>query len=339
MRLKPLKPLSALGDRWHAWWFGDADPYRLAAFRVLFGAYLFCYFVELLPHVDLTFSTRGVYVPYLIPDLAMPPLLATLVYLAFLGSIAAFTVGYRTRLATPLVFTGYLYFYFLNLAVKNTSYDRLNLIFLLVLCLAPADGAWSVSRPRPERGAAARGWAVRLIGLQVALLYFGAGLWKLTAPPWHDPEMLRMTLAGTWGTPLGIAAAGAIPLWLFGVLNWSVIGLELAMPLLLVVRRTRTAAFAAGFAFHLANWIFLGLPEFMNVVTTYVVFADPRAVRAWGDRLLLGASRRLAALAGVPSETARLGTDATADLPEVVTLGRGARAARLMKAVRASHFR
>jgi len=286
-------------SRWNAWWLASPDPYRLAAFRVLFGAYLFCYFVEMLPYAELMFSTGGVYVPYLVPDLALPPVVATVVFVIFLGAIAAFTAGYHTRLTTRLVFGGYLYFYFLNLAVKNTAYDRLNLILLLVLSLAPADGAWTLTRTRRDRESAS-GWAVRLIAWQIALLYFGAGLWKLTAPAWHEADMLRMTLVGPWGTPMAFAVAGAIPSAGYVLINWSVILVEMGMPVLLVLRRTRTAAFGAGFAFHFGNWIFLGLPEFMNVVTAYVLFADRRSVKVFGDRLLLSASARLASLAGSP---------------------------------------
>jgi len=102
------------------------------------------------------------------------------------------------------------------------------------------------------------------------LLYFGAGLWKLSSPAWHESDMMRMTLVGPWGTPLAFDAVAVMPSAIYPAINSSVMIVEVAMPVLLFVSITRPVAFAAGLAFHLGNWVFLGLPEFMNVVTTYV---------------------------------------------------------------------
>ena len=70
---------------------------------------------------------------------------------------------------------------------------------------ATLDGAWALRTRAGPRLQAVPAWPARLIVVQIALLYFGSGFWKLVNPYWHQGEMLRMTLAGPWGT--GPAAA------------------------------------------------------------------------------------------------------------------------------------
>jgi len=297
-----------LAAAWNGFWFRRVPPHSLAAFRIIFGAYLLVYFLRFAGDIDVMFSNRGVYVPFLLPDLGLPPFWAWGLYFATLAVITLFTLGFRTRFITPTLLALYGYYYCLNLAVNDTAFDRLNLIFLVVLCFGELDATWSLCggrHQRPEEGKSnARAkpgvalsapvqpgygvsvWAIRLITIQVAFLYFGSGYWKLINPYWHSGEMLRWTLAGPWGTPLAFWLVRLHPpAVFFGVLTWSVIALEMSMPILLFSRKLQAYGFAAGFLFHLSIALLLHIPEFMNCVCGYVLFVKPETVQHWGNAL------------------------------------------------------
>jgi hypothetical protein len=265
-------------------WREEIPPHGLAAFRILFGIFLAAYFLSWMPHVTLLFSREGVYLPVGVPDIAPPPGIAWLIYAASLGAIALFTAGYRTALLAPVVLAAFLYHWCLNLAVKDTAYDRLIIILLLLSSFARLDGAWALGRP--SRGLPVPAWPAVLLRLQLALLYFGAGLWKLLSPAWHRGEMMEMTLAGPWGTPaaawlVGLGWPGA----LYTLLAFGVIAFELALGFALYVRPTRKLAMALGILFHASVGLLLGIPEFLVCTAVYALFLDPREVQRAGERV------------------------------------------------------
>ncbi|EEF60806.1 HTTM domain protein [Pedosphaera parvula Ellin514] len=274
---------------WNHFWFRNVPPHSLAAFRILFGLYLLAYFLAFAPNVELLFSNHGVYAPYLLPDLGLPVFWAWLLYLFTLLVIFGFTLGYKTLFLTPLVLLLYFYYFTLNFATNNTSFDRLNLILLVILCFARLDGAWALGKravPGKGREPGVSIWAIRLITIQMSFLYFGAGFWKLISPYWHTGEMMHWTLIGPWGTPLAFSFVRLNPpAGLFTLLTWSVILLELTMPLMLFNKRLQVYAFAAGFLFHLSIAVLLNIPEFMNCVCAYVLFVNPAMVQRYGNAL------------------------------------------------------
>jgi HTTM domain len=288
-----IGPLRQPVRAWNAWWFGPVPAYPLAAFRVLLGLFLLAYLLPMLPHVPVMFAARGVYTPFLLPDVAPPPAVAWAAFTAMLVLTVLFTLGVRTGVVTPLLLAAFGYHYLLNLALKNTAYDRLIIYTLAFLCFGELDKVWSLGRRNVPSIEAARGgdrvcaWPQRMVMLQVALLYFGSGLWKLFNPYWHDAGMLYNTFQGAWATP---AAYWVIRLGLpkaaFAAMAWSVIVFELAATFGLFVPRLRVVFMAVGVLFHLGNWVFLDIPEFMFVPLAYVLFLPADRVRAAGERLL-----------------------------------------------------
>lgn len=284
-------PASSAGwlAAWNQWWFTPEPGHRLAAFRILFGIYLLCYFGSFAPKVTILFSTAGVYTPWLVGDIALPPVGAVALYALTMAVIGAFTVGLRTRWLTPLLLGCYLYFWLLNLAVKNTAYDRLNLIILATLCFAELDAVWAVlpsRRRNPHEEPRVLPWAGQLIALQLCFLYFGAGLWKFCAPAWQAGEMMKWTLLGPWGTPAAFAFARlGPPDWFWDLLTQGVILFELAAPFTFFVRRLRLPTALVGILFHLGIGVLLNIPEFLNCVAAYVVFWPAEDLRRSGEFL------------------------------------------------------
>jgi len=210
-------------------------------------------------------------------------------------AIVLFVVGWRTRIVTPIVLALFVYHWLLYLSAFNTAYDRLNLIFLVVLSFTDLDAVWSI-RAVDQRGEPrVTAWAQRLLGLQLALLYFGAGLWKLTNPSWHSGNVIEFNTIGPYGTWLSFWLAGAgTPSWAYAIVAWSVIIFELLAGFALYSRRGRKYVIAIGTVFHLANWTLLFIPEFLHCALLYVLFVEPETLRRLGE----GASRVLGTSAG-----------------------------------------
>lgn len=271
-------------EAWRRYWFGPYDAHAVAAFRILMGISCLLYYLSLAPHVTTLFSSHGVYVPFLIPDLAPPPAGAWAIYLASVASFALLTIGWRPRLMAFTSLLGVTWHYFLYFATQNSSYDRLFAFFLLVLCLSESGRVWAIgARPDPE--AKVPTWPARVIRFQVIILYLGAGLWKAFNKRWATGTLLKHTFMGMWASDL---ARAVVQLDLsdraWDLMSWSVIAFEFALPAALFFRRTRWLGVIAGAAFHLFNTTFLLVPWFMVCVNTYVFFIEPETLKRWVAR-------------------------------------------------------
>jgi hypothetical protein len=173
----------ALARRWNACWFARASPYPIASFRVLLALYLIGYVGALAPFVSVLFSSEGVYAPYLLPDFGPPPTVAYALHGLMLVLCGLLLVGFRSGLVIPCLLLLFLHHYFLSLGVRHSSFDRLIVIYLLVLWPARADAVWGVSASTPPAPTAS--FAGRLIRFQTIVLYLGAGLWKAINPAWQ----------------------------------------------------------------------------------------------------------------------------------------------------------
>ncbi len=277
---------AAAPSAWNRFWFARIPPHGLALFRIGLAVFLLGYWLPKAPHVALMFSSEGVYLPVLIPWNAPPPAIAWILYAALLASCGLLALGWRSRIVAPAVLLLYLHHYFLDLAVRDTSFDRLIAIVLLLACFAPLDRVWAISAPRGAEDPDVVAWPARLLGVQLALLYLGSGVWKLLSTSWHRGEMLEMTLLGPWATSTGLALAGLrLPGWFWSLSTFSVVAFELVAGLTLHLRRLAKPTMLAGIVFHLSIWIFLDIPEFMICVVLYAVLLDPDEVRRLVERV------------------------------------------------------
>lgn len=256
---------------WNRFWFRDTQPEGYALFRMAFGAALLVYFGSFAPHVATLFSSEGVYVPFLLPDLAPGPIGAWILWGATIVAASLFTLGWRTKWITPLLLVLFAHHYFVSFGIKDTAYDRLFLIFLAVACFAPLDRKWALRRTE----GATPVFAARLLCFQVAALYFGAGMWKLFNEAWHTGDMMRMTMVGPWGTELARAfVLLELSPTFWTALTWSVIVFEVAAGILVFVPYVRGPVLLAAAAFHLGVWAFLQIPEFLVCLAVYPLFFE-----------------------------------------------------------------
>jgi uncharacterized membrane protein YphA (DoxX/SURF4 family) len=263
--------------RWEKFWFPTRTPYRMAGFRILLGLYLLAYFGTLAPHVTLLFSSQGVYIPFLVPDYAPAPVGAWIVYAVTLLLALAVTVGFRTRFTAPMLLAAFLYHYFLGIAVAYSVFDRMIIIYLLVLTFSDGGRVWAVDPADSDAPHPACGWGERILTLQAFMLYFGSGLWKAMNPAWYDGELLEAVFQSMWATQLGfwIARLELGP-QVWTLVSWTVIVVELLVGLGFLFPRIRWWAMVAAAIFHLGNALFLGLPEFLVCICIAPIFASDR---------------------------------------------------------------
>jgi len=275
-----------LGAVWERLWFAPGSTLHVSAFRVLLGSYLLIYFLTFAPDVTLMFSNEGVYFPWRVPDYAPPPLVAWVIYVVTLLSMGALTLGLRTQVTAPLTLVLFLHHYFLQMAVKHSTFERLIIEWLLLLCFVVPRNGGQDAASSVHGSAQAAGWTTRLIRFQTVMLYLGAGLWKAANPHWRSGVLLKATLQGMWSTDAGFWLVRTVETDAgFALLSQSVIVGEILVGVLFCLPRAYPLAIAGGVIFHLSNVVFLAIPEFVVCIAPYVFFVDAATLQRWFERV------------------------------------------------------
>lgn len=145
-------------------------------------------------------------------------------------------------------------------AYLHNAGDLLRQQSLLFLALTPCGAAWSLTNPGVARLSVSP-WAVRLMFLELVVMYFFNGVYKLTfGSKWQDGTVLHYVWHtpgwSRWSPPIDIPAGFASGLTYF-VLAW-----ELLFPLLVVIRPLRMPALLIGAVFHLGTLFNLEIGPF-----------------------------------------------------------------------------
>jgi hypothetical protein len=236
---QPITPAAATGSPARdSWWFRPIPLARIAVFRVI--AYLF------IP-VDVFLTTAWVrahadvptdwYQPLLIGRLLPLPtpthtLVIVLQWALVLAALAAAT-GRAPRLLGTAVFLLYAEWMVIAMSYGKVDHDRI--AFLVALAVLPTIG---LARFRDRRPSEAAGWAMAAVLVTVMLTYFLAAWAKIRFGGWDWPTGSTLTRAVLRrGTPLSDWTL-EVP-WLLTAAQWVILTLELASPLILLVRSDR----------------------------------------------------------------------------------------------------
>ncbi len=305
------KSFALLAELWSRFWFAEVSPYPMALFRVLFGCYLLVYFLGSLPHISLFYSNAGVYCPVLVPDIAPNPPVAVVLYATTVALILALIVGYRARFVAPLVLIFYLYHFCLNIWVRACSYDRLVVMALIMLCLAPSDQVLSIGARRQRNGVEKQvsAWPARLLAIHLCLFYLSTGIYKLLSPDWQSGEIVKGVMTSNYSSDFAFAVVGLqLPSVLFDLMARSVIVFELICPVGFLIRelsikfafakdslhlrKVQYYFFAGAILFHAGIWIFMQIPQFFICPVFYVLFIPTSDIKYF-IRTITGYIRRL----------------------------------------------
>jgi hypothetical protein len=188
------------------------------------------------------------------------------VFWVWVAATACFTLGLCTRLMNVVVWFLTMCFIYRNPNILNGGDDTLG-VALFLLMLAPTGRALSldaVLRRRlgaPDVPAYVPPWSVRVLQVQLCMIYLSTGLIKLKGE-WGLGEPFRF--AGTWwdGTSIHHVlnlftmsrwsfAQLPLPFWLTAALTYGCVWWEALFTPLVLFRWTRAVALWFGVLFHL----------------------------------------------------------------------------------------
>ena len=267
-----LPSLAAGIRRFDEFVFGPVDARVCAWLRMGFGFLVFLNFAGLAMDFELWFGEAGA-VPYEAARSAIDPDTITLFTLlprtgtgllacAAIMLLQAFLlmIGWMSRFNAACVFI-----WLVSLQHRNhllfDGEDVFFRLFALFLVFMPIGACWSVDAWRRRRlgktllpvEAAGSGWALRLLQIQLALIYLSSVWLKLDGKEWLDGSALWYVyrLDDVFGRmPLPTLLTDSAPILL--VSGWLVILVEAFLVLALWFRETRWPALILGFGLHLA---------------------------------------------------------------------------------------
>jgi uncharacterized membrane protein YphA (DoxX/SURF4 family) len=221
--------------------------------RILLGIYFLIYGIALIPYVKKLYSNQGIFengalnwTYHLFPSLFNWTDSTITVYLATFILIMcslAFTLGYKRKLSAFLMAFILISFFNRNNLTGDPSIPFI--YWLLVATIAiPDERKTNWKMPR----------AVYISALIVLSMgYFMGGILKILSPSWADGSAMQMifSLPNTRFNFIETVSQ-YIPSWIFMIVTFSVIVLELLAPVFLIIKKTRKFWWVALTLMHLA---------------------------------------------------------------------------------------
>lgn len=314
-------PFERFGRAWSRFWFApvDARPFALVRIGVaLAGLQLWAGTLPLARHF---YSDAGEF-PIAAARAWSVEHVARFLMLDALGSFAAVAVlfalwgvvlvalllGWRTRAAAWLNWLLVLWFYYRNATFTNGGDEVLRLVSMYLAlgytAVGPSSRALSLDRLRalgegPHAPPTMTAWPLRFVQIQICIVYFVSGFWKVVGAPWWDGSALHYALGNEAFSRFGA------PEWpwagtLYAVLTLSAAWWEMLFPALVVFVRTRIATLVFGVGMHVFILAFMNIGVFPFVMLAcYPAFLKPveaAALVAWA-RTRLGGRRAQASVA------------------------------------------
>jgi hypothetical protein len=261
------------------------DVAALAAFRFVLGALVcasglrflvFGWVPELWSEPTFFFTYLGFGWVRPLPSPGMHVVCAAMVALG-----ATFAVGAFTRVVTPLLLAIFVYVQLVDVTNWLNHYYLVSLLLLLA-CFLPLGRAWSVDAARrPDlRLTAMPAWVTWLLRFQVAIVYFHAGIAKLSSDWLLHAQPLNIWLSSRTEFPIvGAFFDQRAAAYAF---SWGGFVFDTTIWAFLLWRRSRPLAYVVVIAFHaMVGWLFpIGMFPLIMASSVLVFFppAWPRAV-------------------------------------------------------------
>jgi len=270
----PLQ-LSRLRRGWNWFFFESVDPASCALLRILYGTLLLIMLLVQLPDLEVLYSSQGV-LPLeasrhvVDPDTRtifewLPDSTSTVrwCYSIFLFQTLLLLAGFRPRFQAICLLMWLASFQHRNCLLIDGE-DTVFRLFAFLLALSPCGCRWSVDNwlHRKQHGdvrsiPSSSAWALRLVQLQMTMIYVSTAWEKLNGEAWLDGSALYYAsrLDDLFGR-------GPVPYVLFNNLTamqwmtWTVLAVEVLLPVMLWFKETRRAAIVLGIGLHLSiEWM------------------------------------------------------------------------------------
>lgn len=282
--------------------FDPVDPAPLATLRIVFGAYLFVYYLSLFPLLKLEYFPPAVMPKADLPSLPSGLLLAilpetsagrSLLFGITLMSALGLSLGLWTRLSAVLCWAVNQSWAAFP-AGRNSGDNAVTVacFLFLVACLSGhAQRAFSLDRrlrKHPPRASPIPAWSLRLFQVQLVFIYFFSGFHKLGSRDWYLGEAMYYVFQQTLWSRIdltGITGPVAVGAVTYGTLLFELV----IFPVLVWPRATRNWVLLGGAIFHLSIAMTMRVFVFGEIMPIlYLCFYDSRPWLDW-----LGQSSRI----------------------------------------------
>jgi ABC-type multidrug transport system fused ATPase/permease subunit len=284
------RPLAAAVQTWRMFWFRPQPAYPLGLVRMAFGAVAIGWTVSLLPDLYQLFGPNGIE-PQQPGGAFSWGVFATwnsdrallIGWAVLLVSSVALAIGWHSRLAALAVFALIVSFEHRDPWVWNSG-DVAVRIEALFLALSPCGAALSLdqgrstgtfwsAQQRPQ-------WPVRLMQLQLSLIYVASALTKMNGSAWPQGTAvsyaLRLQDLMLLPTPHWLTNSAL----LMNAVTWGTLAVELSVAILVWNRRLRPWVLAAGVVMHTMIMITIAVGFFtLAMFVLYLAFIPPETVQ------------------------------------------------------------
>jgi len=295
-----LTPARQIWAAWCRFWFAPISPVTLGLYRILYGCCILIFVALLAPEVFTWFAADSMMrpasaekfwgaTPHWSVLLWFPqrPAVA-LFFVVFAIAALLLTLGLWTRFSALLVFLGLISIGHRNPLVLNGA-DVVLRVMGFYLVLAPAGAALSVDRlraiargeagPKPDLVPA---WTLRLMQLQISLIYASTVLLKLKGTIWPSGLAVYYTLRleEFHRFPVPFLAHSLL---LVNLATYWTLAVELGLAFAVWIPGLRRFALINGVLLHLGIEYSMNVPQFEYIMmTNLVLFCD---VEGWWERM------------------------------------------------------
>ncbi len=293
-----MRILSPLVRWWNHWWFEHDSQASAELFRITFGAFLCLHFLLSAPNWSLFYGRDRAILPWtpgfsifrFAPD--APFFSWAVLVFGFLAAVC-FTIGYRTRLMSVVLYVVYVSMFHENI-LRRCGQESLGSLLLFLACFTPLSG----------RSATEKLWGFRLMQLSVCLLYFFAAVTKLGDETWRDGTALYyLSLDDNWFRYPGVNWTHSLAF--SRIATWGTLAIELLFPFWIWFRQTRMLALGSVIALHLGAMVLLAPGIFyfnLFMVLVDMMFLPKSLAERWVWRTRSG----FGGLSSVPSPSSSL---------------------------------
>jgi hypothetical protein len=293
--------LTSAVQAWDRFWFAPQSTSTLAVVRIAFGLLMLAWTAAIGHDLFAFYSSNGLLaeqqdLDQVVGSWAWGPLgtftsdtALVVTYLALFVSSLMLLIGLKTRLAAVVVFLGLMALTRRNIWVLDSG-DPLLRSIAFFLMFAPSGAALSLDhRLAVRRGKAdawafpeRAPWALRLLQIQLSILYLSAVWFKVGGETWRDGTAvsyaLRIENLQRFPLPDALTTSELVS----NVLTFGTLAVELALGLLVWNRKLRPWVLMAGVGLHLGIDYAIRVGFFSyGILVLYIAFIPPETLERW----------------------------------------------------------
>lgn len=252
----------------------EAAP--LAVFRIFFGIMMFASIIRFWINgwIEKLYITPSFFFSYYGFEWVKP--IGNWTYLIFIiCAISALLVafGYKYRLGIIIFFLSFTYIELMDKTTYLNHYYFISILSFLLIFL-PANAYYSVDAFKKSSIAFQKipAWCIDSIKLLIGIVYFYAGIAKINSDWLLRAMPLKIWLPSKYDLPvLGDLLQQE---WIHYFFSWSGMFYDLAIPFLLLYRKTRVLGFLMVVVFHLVTRILfpIGMFPYIMIVSALIFF-------------------------------------------------------------------